>query len=102
MGAGEIVAGTLSHRISKFCGDISYPLYITHYPWIYLYTAYVTRNKTPALQGFILGALLLIVTISIAYACLKLYDEPVRAWLTRRFLPHAPREQPFRPPPASF
>jgi hypothetical protein len=30
--------------------------------------------------------LLLIVAISIAYASLKLYDEPVRRWLSRRFL----------------
>jgi peptidoglycan/LPS O-acetylase OafA/YrhL len=91
MGAGETIDGTLAHKLCKFCGDISYPLYITHYPWIYLYTAYVTRNKTPALQGAILGALLLLITVAIAYACLKLYDEPVRAWLTRRFLTHPTR-----------
>jgi len=30
--------------------------------------------------------LLVIVSVLIAYACLKLYDEPVREWLRRRFL----------------
>jgi hypothetical protein len=30
--------------------------------------------------------LLLTTALSIAYACLKLYDEPVRAWLQRRFI----------------
>ena len=29
---------------------------------------------------------ILIVSIAIAYACLKVYDEPVRQWLTNRFL----------------
>jgi hypothetical protein len=32
------------------------------------------------------GVLLWFAAVSIGYACLKLYDEPVRAWLTRRFL----------------
>jgi peptidoglycan/LPS O-acetylase OafA/YrhL len=53
---------------------------------IYIYTAWVIQNKVPPAQGAICGALLLIVAISIAYASLKLYDEPVRRWLSRRFL----------------
>jgi hypothetical protein len=28
-----------------------------------------------------------VAAISIAYACLKLYDEPVRNWLQKRFMP---------------
>ena len=27
-----------------------------------------------------------VAALAIAYACLKLYDEPVRRWLSRRFL----------------
>jgi hypothetical protein len=33
-----------------------------------------------------MGVLLFVVAVSIAYACLKLYDEPVRDWLKHRFL----------------
>jgi peptidoglycan/LPS O-acetylase OafA/YrhL len=33
-----------------------------------------------------MGVLLFMVSITIAYTCLKLYDEPVREWLRRRFL----------------
>jgi len=86
MGAGDGVNGKLSTRLCKFCGDISYPLYITHYPLIYVYTAWVVRDKVPARQGAVMGALLLVTSVTIAYACLKLYDEPVRRWLQRRFL----------------
>jgi peptidoglycan/LPS O-acetylase OafA/YrhL len=67
-------------------GDISYPLYITHYPLIYIYTGWVVRDKVPAGRGAVAGVLLFITSITIAYTCLKLYDEPVRGWLSRRFL----------------
>ena len=30
--------------------------------------------------------------IAVAYGCLKLYDEPVRAWLSKRVLKRRPPE----------
>jgi peptidoglycan/LPS O-acetylase OafA/YrhL len=86
IGAGERTSGSFQNKISKLLGDISYPLYITHYPLIYIYTAWVVRDKVPAAPGAVAGVLLFFASVSIAYACLKLYDEPVRAWLSRRFL----------------
>ncbi|WP_041587053.1 acyltransferase family protein [Terriglobus saanensis] len=86
MGAGDRISGPLATKLCKFFGEISYPLYITHYPLIYVYTAWVTRNKIPAAQGAVWGVALLLTAVTIAYACLKLYDEPVREWLRRRFL----------------
>jgi peptidoglycan/LPS O-acetylase OafA/YrhL len=86
MGAGAGTVGKVSSRACQVLGDISYPLYITHYPLIYVYTAWVTRDKIPASYGAPVGVLLLFTSIAIAYACLKFYDEPVREWLTRRFL----------------
>ncbi len=87
IGAGDRVTSPATTRACKFLGDLSYPLYITHYPLIYVYTAYVITRKTPALQGALWGALLLLTAVTIAYASLKLYDEPVRRWLQQRFLP---------------
>jgi peptidoglycan/LPS O-acetylase OafA/YrhL len=86
IGAGGKITGAFATRLCKFFGDISYPLYITHYPLIYLYTAWVTRYKIPAARGAIMGGVLFFTAIAIAYASLKLYDEPVRDWLKRRFL----------------
>jgi len=86
IGAGGILHTQKSERICKFLGDISYPLYITHYPLIYIYTAWVANNKIPlGAQGMLVGLALFITSILLAYACLKLYDEPVRRWLTRKF-----------------
>ncbi len=89
MGAGDRLADGVSTRVCRFLGKISYPLYITHYPLIYLYTSWVVEGKLPPARGVPVGMGLLVVAVAIAYGCLKLYDEPVREWLGRRFLGRA-------------
>jgi len=86
IGAGGTLKGKYSIKACKFLGDISYPVYITHYPLIYTYVAWASNNKIPIEKGLFMGLLLFITSIIIAYACLKLYDEPVRNWLQKRFL----------------
>jgi len=86
IGAGGRITGKCSIKACNLLAGISYPLYITHYPLIYLYIAWVSKNKVPAERGLPVGLLLFVVAVAIAYACLKLYDEPVRAWLKKRFL----------------
>ncbi len=86
IGAGSSMSGKQTIKICKFLGVLSYPLYIIHYPLIYLHLAWVTNNKVPMSTGLLGGLVVLIASIAIAYASLKLYDEPVRKWLTNRFL----------------
>lgn len=86
MGAGEQIRGPIATRLCKFSGEISYPLYITHYALIYIYTAWVYDGKLTVAQGWGYGVALFFTALAIAYASLKLYDEPVRRWLNRRFL----------------
>ena len=86
IGAGGNILSKSGIKVCKFLGGISYPLYITHYPLIYLHIAWVSNNKVPMGEGLLGGLLLVIVSIGIAWASLKFYDEPVRAWLTKRFL----------------
>jgi peptidoglycan/LPS O-acetylase OafA/YrhL len=86
IGAGGSLIGKRSIKICNWLAGISYPLYITHYPLIYLYTAWVAEKKVPAQRGLPVGLLLFIVAVAIAWACLKYYDEPVRDWLRKRFL----------------
>ncbi len=86
MGAGETLKnGPLSHAC-KFLGDISYPIYITHYPIVYTYTAWVSRTGTPFSEAWPLALLSFVCAIALAYASLRLYDLPVRKWLGRKVL----------------
>lgn len=84
IGAGGEIKGKRSAGICKFLGDISYPLYITHYPLIYTYVAWASNNNVEMGYGLQVGILLLITALLITYACLKLYDEPVREWLRKK------------------
>jgi peptidoglycan/LPS O-acetylase OafA/YrhL len=86
LGASGEVKGKYGSLICKFFGDISYPLYITHYPIIYIYTAWVASNKVPLSKAWPTGIVVFLSCITLSYACLKLYDEPVRKWLTRKLL----------------
>lgn len=86
MGASGEVKGKFASKICKFFGDISYPIYIIHYPLIYIFTAWVVDNNIPIADAWPTGLLVLFTSIAIAYACLKFYDVPVRKWLAKRFI----------------
>jgi peptidoglycan/LPS O-acetylase OafA/YrhL len=86
LGASGEVTGKYSSKICKFLGDISYPIYITHYPLIYIYTGWAVGNKPSIQEALPFGLLTLTGSILLAYACLKLYDEPVRLWLKQKML----------------
>ena len=83
---GGKVTGKRSTAVCKFLGDISYPVYITHYPLVYTYTAWVCNNNATLAEGIPYMILTFAGAFVLAYACLKLYDEPIRKWLTDRFL----------------
>ena len=89
MGAGERMVEGPSIRIARFFGELSYPLYITHYPLIYIYTGWVVDRKIGPAQGALIGAGVFALAVTIAYACLKLCDEPTRRWLAARILGRA-------------
>lgn len=87
LGASGKTTDKITTRVCKFLGDISYPLYMVHYPFIYLYYAWV-KNENLTFEQSLPGAAALVAgSVILAYLCLKLYDEPVRRFLTKRLLP---------------
>lgn len=86
LGASGKTTDKYTVRICKFLGDISYPLYMVHYPFIYIYYAWV-KNENLTFSESLPGAIALVAgSILLAYACMKFYDEPVRKYLTKIFL----------------
>lgn len=76
-----------STRICRFLGDISFPLYAIHYPLMYLFYAWLIKNKLYTFtECWQMAALVYTGSILLAYLCLKCYDEPARKWLSRKFL----------------
>lgn len=77
----------ITSGINRFLGEISYPLYIVHYPIMYIFYKWLIENQKYTL-GETFGASMLVIVSSVllAYACLKLYDIPVRRWLTKKLI----------------
>lgn len=85
MGASGRTTDAFSTRCCHELGQLSYPLYMVHYPLMYLFYAWLIREQRYTLGDtwqvvvpLYLGILLL------AYICLKCYEQPVRRWLSRR------------------
>ena len=81
LGAGGKIESRFYSKVCKFFGDISYPIYITHYPLIYIYRGWVATNKIELKEALPVGLIVLLSSIAMGYISLKLYDEPVRKWL---------------------
>src|SRR5277367_1356607 len=78
-------AGTGMIWLCKFSGRLSYPLYITHIPFVYVLTGY-SSTRHPSMDVKVIWIFLLLpFVIFVAWFALKYFDEPVRAWLTRRY-----------------
>jgi peptidoglycan/LPS O-acetylase OafA/YrhL len=86
MGASGDVTGKISQKLARFLGDISYPIYITHYSLIYLYYAWIVNNAKTFSTSWLMGVVVFFLSILLAYLSLKLYDEPIRKFLAKRFL----------------
>ena len=87
LGASSKMMNSFTTKLCKFLGDMSYPLYIVHYPVMYLFYAWLIENGYYTLgETWQVVILVMVLNIALAYLCLKFYDEPVRRWLTKKFM----------------
>jgi peptidoglycan/LPS O-acetylase OafA/YrhL len=76
-------------RISEILGDLSYPLYVLHYPAVFLFAFIYARMNLPDAVQVLLSVTILLGACAVI---LRLYDEPVREFLSRRLLLRAAAE----------
>ena len=87
IGACGNVGNGFTARANRVLGDISYPLYIVHYPIMYVFYAWLIEKEFYTLKDcWQIASLVIITSILLAFLCLKLYDEPVRRWLGHKFI----------------
>lgn len=85
VGASEKTSDGCSLRLCQFLGDISYPLYMVHYPVMYLFYSWLITHKVYTFSETwpeSLGAMVL--SIVIAVLCLRYFDKPVRRKLAKK------------------
>ena len=86
-GAGSTTTDKRSTAVCKWLGELSYPIYITHYPLMYMHMNWVAEHSdAPLWQHIAVAAGLFFMSILLARCVFKAYDLPVRAWLTEHWL----------------
>ncbi|MBQ0016104.1 MAG: acyltransferase [Bacteroidales bacterium] len=74
---------TILHNTCTWIGELSYPLYAIHYPLIYLYIGWINQDLHPfGPYSWCTPVAIAAIAILAAVACMRLYDRPVRNWLT--------------------
>lgn len=73
--------GGAADAVCALLGRISYPLYLVHYPFVYMYYKYAQSGEASVTQCFMLGGGIACVSLLLAWLCERFYDAPVRKWL---------------------
>ncbi|MFD2633957.1 acyltransferase family protein [Pedobacter mendelii] len=82
LGAGATLTPNLK-KLCNFSGNISYPLYMTHYSVIWIFLNFYSHYK-PITHINLFITFSVFVLIGFAYLVLVFYDIPVRTYLKRK------------------
>lgn len=86
IGASGHTSDRHSQHTCEFLGAISYPVYVIHYPFMYLMYAWAWRNGYGFETVWPVALGIVVTVVILAWLFLKYYDEPVRRRLSKRFL----------------
>ncbi|MCX6214025.1 acyltransferase [Spirosoma sp.] len=82
-GAGASPSPKLK-KLCVFLGNLSYPLYMTHYWAMWIFGSYLARHKPDTLNLSLIIITGVIFLAAFAYLIQLVYDEPVRRYLAGR------------------
>jgi peptidoglycan/LPS O-acetylase OafA/YrhL len=83
LGAGATLRPAFA-KICKFSGELSYPLYMVHYPFIWIFFSYLEKCKPTASQLLVVIPVSVVLLIGFAWLVLKFIDAPIRKYLKGR------------------
>jgi len=86
LGAGAHSTASASEAC-KVSGELSYPLYMVHYPFIWLFMSYVEAKKPSGNEMLAVSTFGVLFLLAFAYAILVMVDIPVRQWLRKMNTP---------------
>ncbi len=86
LGASGEASGRATSGICRLLGELSYPVYIVHYPLMYLFYAWVWGREVPWSEAWPVATGVIAVSILLACTVLHLYDLPVRRLLSEKLL----------------
>lgn len=84
LGAKRIALNERTKNVCDFLGRLSYPLYLAHYPVVYLFFTWMDTHHDASFGKLaFVSTTTFMLCIAVGYAALKLWDEPVRKWLKK-------------------
>ncbi|WP_113663639.1 acyltransferase family protein [Pedobacter nanyangensis] len=86
LGAGAAL-NPAQQGICRFSGQISYPLYITHYFVLWSFGNYYGQVQPTAQTLAWVIPSLMAMQLVVAYLAMKFYDLPIRKWLSPKNMP---------------
>lgn len=90
-GAGATLVPSFK-KICRFLGDISYPLYMVHYPFLWILYSYMEKNKPGMEVMKIIIPAGMVLLIGFAWLVMRFEDIPLRTLLTTRLKSRIKRE----------
>ncbi|WP_276379994.1 acyltransferase [Flavobacterium sp. H4147] len=85
LGAGAVLKPALK-KVCVFSGNISYPLYMTHYAVLWMFGNYYTNYKPNTNQLILIIVPSIIFLVGFAYLVMVVYDIPLRKYLSRKWI----------------
>lgn len=104
VGAGVARMQGALGTVCRFTGRLSYPLYIIHYPALYVFAHWKWQTHPSNEQVWLVSTSLLVGIVLFAWLLLEYCDEPIRNYLGRKLTEHSashPVEAPQAAPAAS-
>ena len=83
LGAGATLTPR-SEKLCTFAGNMSYPLYMTHYAVIWIFGSYYRTYKPGSASLALIVTTGVLVMVGLAYLVMVLYDTPVRKFLSSK------------------
>jgi peptidoglycan/LPS O-acetylase OafA/YrhL len=83
LGAGATLKSGLK-KVCIFLGNISYPLYMTHYAVLWMFGNYYGTHKPGTMQLTFIVISALILLVGASYLVMIIYDIPVRKYLSNK------------------
>ena len=84
-GAGVTRTDGALGALCRVMGELSYPVYVVHYAFVYLFAHWNWSTHPAPMRLALVAAGSQIGIVLLAYALLRWFDRPVRAWLTRKY-----------------
>jgi len=83
LGAGASLKPAFE-KVCRFSGGISYPLYMVHYPFLWIFHSYVLQNKPSVSEMTIITIVGVPALVAFAYCVMTFVDIPVRKYLKNK------------------